>query len=189
MTNGQVERANDMILQGLKPRIYNDLNKFGKRWMKELPSVVWSLGTMPSRATSFSPFFLVYGAEAILPTDLEYGFPRTRAYDDQSNQTSREDSLDQLEEARDVALLHSARYQQSLRRYHARGVRPRDLQVGDLVLRLRQDARGRHKLTPPWEGPFIITKILKPRTYKLANDQGEVYSNAWNIRQLRRFYP
>jgi hypothetical protein len=83
-------------------------------------------------------------------------------------------------------LLHSARYQQSLRRYHAQGVQPRDLQVGDLVLRLRQDARGCHKLTPPWEGPFIIAKILKPRTYKLANNQGEVYSNAWNIGQLRR---
>jgi hypothetical protein len=27
-------------IEGLKPRIYNDLNKFGKRWMKELPSVV-----------------------------------------------------------------------------------------------------------------------------------------------------
>jgi hypothetical protein len=52
-----------------------------------------------------------------------------------------------------------------------------------------QDARGRHKLTPPWEGPFIITKILKPGTYKLANSQGKVYSNAWNIRQLRHFYP
>ena len=115
--------------------------------------------TTPSQATGFSPFFLVYGAEAVLPTDLEYGSPRTRAYDDQSNQTSREDSLDQLEEARDMALLHSARYQQSLRRYHARGVRPRDFQVGDLVLRLRQDARGRHKLTPPWEGPFIIAKF------------------------------
>jgi hypothetical protein len=88
-----------------------------------------------------------------------------------------------------VALLHSARYQQSLRRYHARGVRPRDLQVGDLVLRLMQDARGRHKLTPVWEGPFIIAKILKLGTYKLANNQGEVYSNACNIRQLRRFYP
>jgi hypothetical protein len=61
--------------------------------------------------------------------------------------------------------------------------------VGDLVLRLRQGARGRHKLMPPWEGPFIIAKILKPGTYKLANNQGEVYSNAWNIRQLRRFYP
>ena len=137
----------------------------------------------------FSSFFLVYGAEAILPTDLEYGSPRTKAYDDQSNQTNREDSLDLLEEARDVALLHSARYQQSLRRYHARGVRPRDLQVGDLELRLRQDAQGCHKLTPPWEGPFIIARILKPGTYKLANNQGEVYNNAWNIRQLRRFYP
>jgi ribonuclease HI/transposase InsO family protein len=94
MTNGQVERANGMILQGLKPRIYNNLNKFDRRWMKELPSVVWSLRTTPSRATGFTPFFLVYGAEAILPTDLEYGSPRTRAYDARSNQTNREDSLD-----------------------------------------------------------------------------------------------
>jgi hypothetical protein len=189
MTNGQVERANGMILQGLKSRIYNDLNKSGKQWIKELPSVVWSLRTTPSQATGFSPFFLVYRAEAILPTDLEYGSPRTKAYDDQNNQTSREDSLDQLEEARDIALLHLARYQQSLRCYHARRVRPRGFQVGYLVLRLRQDARGRHKLTPPWEGSFIIAKILKPGTYKLANEQGEVYSNAWNIQQLRRFYP
>jgi hypothetical protein len=131
--------------------------------------VVWSLRTMPSRATGFSPFFLVYGAEAVLPMDLEYGSPRTKAYDDRSNQTSREDSLDQLKEARDVVLLYSARYQQSLRRYHARRVRPRGFQVGDLVLRLRQDARGRHKLTLPWEGMFIIAEILKPGTYKLAN--------------------
>jgi transposase InsO family protein len=126
MTNGQVERANGMILQGLKPRIYNDLNKFGRRWMKELPSVVCSLRTTPSRATG-TPFFLVYGVEAILPIDLEYGSPRTRTYEDRSNRTSWEDSLDQLEEARDMVLLHSARCQQSLRRYHARGVRSRDL--------------------------------------------------------------
>jgi hypothetical protein len=109
MTNGQVERANGMILQGLKPRIYNNRNKFGKRWMKELPSVVWSLRTTPSRATGFTPFFLVYGVEAILPTDLEYGSPRTRAYADQSNQASREDSLAQLEEARDMALNYYTR--------------------------------------------------------------------------------
>jgi transposase InsO family protein len=27
--NGQVERVNGMILQGIKPRIFNKLNKFG----------------------------------------------------------------------------------------------------------------------------------------------------------------
>jgi hypothetical protein len=29
-----------MILQGLKLKIFNDLNKFGKRWLVELPSVI-----------------------------------------------------------------------------------------------------------------------------------------------------
>ena len=103
-----------MILQGLKPRIFNKLNKFGRRWLTELPSVIWSLRTTPSRATGFTLFFLVYGAEAILPTDLEYRSSRLKAYQEQQNQRAREDSLDQVDEARDVALLHSARYQQSL---------------------------------------------------------------------------
>ena len=39
-TNGQVERANGMVLQGLKPRIFNWLNKFGTCWVVELPSVL-----------------------------------------------------------------------------------------------------------------------------------------------------
>ena len=65
----------------------------------------------PSQAIGFTPFFLVYGAEAILPTALEYGSPWLQAYNEQSNRTAREDALDQLEEARDVALLHSAKYQ------------------------------------------------------------------------------
>jgi hypothetical protein len=50
-TNGYVEHANDMILQGLKPRIFDRLNKSGRKWLQELPSVIWSLRTTPSRAT------------------------------------------------------------------------------------------------------------------------------------------
>ena len=117
-----MERANGMILQGLKPRIFNKLNKFGRRWLAELPLVFWSLRTTPSRATGFTPFFLVYGTEAILPTNLEYGSPRLKAYQEQQNQQVREDSLDQVDEARDVALLHLARYQQSLQRYQAQRI-------------------------------------------------------------------
>jgi hypothetical protein len=99
-----------MILQDLKLRIFNWLNKFGHRWLAKLPVVLWSLRTTPSRATGFTPFFMVYGSEAILPTDLEYGAPRIKAFDEQGNQTSLEDAMDQLEEAHDVALLHSAKY-------------------------------------------------------------------------------
>jgi hypothetical protein len=67
---------------------------------------VWSLRTTPSRATGFTPIFLVYGAEAVLPTDLEYGSPRVRGYDQDTNQRTCEDSLDQLDEAHTVALMH-----------------------------------------------------------------------------------
>jgi hypothetical protein len=85
---------------------------------------------------------VVYGAEAILPTDLEYGSPRVKGYDEGANQQAREDSLDQLDEVCTMALMHLARYQQALRRYQARKILCRYFDEGDLVLRLRQDNRG-----------------------------------------------
>ena len=80
--NGQVKCANGMVLQGLKPRIFNRLNKAGERWVVELPSVLWSLRTSSSRATGYTPFFMVYGSEAILPTNLDYRAPRVKAYNE-----------------------------------------------------------------------------------------------------------
>jgi hypothetical protein len=71
--------------------------------------------------------------------------------------------------------------------------RPKDSAPRLPSWRLRASATTRHPRAPqaysPWEGSFIIAKVLKLGTYKLANDQGEVYNNTWNIEQLRRFYP
>jgi predicted ester cyclase len=161
-TNRQVERANDMILQGLKSRIFKQLDKFRVRWVAELPSVLWSLRTMPNRATGFTPFFMVHGSEAVLPTDIDYGSPRVRAYPEEGNQVALEDAIDQLDEAHDVALLRSAKYQQALRCYHEGNMRPREFHVGDLVLQRVQGSKERHKLSPHWEGPFIIQEVLRP---------------------------
>ena len=65
----------------------------------------------PSRATGYTPFFIVYSSKAILPTDLDYGVPRVRAYNEQGAEGSLEDAMDQLDEARGIALLRSAKYQ------------------------------------------------------------------------------
>ena len=65
---------------------------------------------------------MVYGAEAVLSTDLDYGAPRVRAYDKQGAKASHQDAMDQLDEAHDITLLRSAKYQQALRRYHSRWV-------------------------------------------------------------------
>jgi hypothetical protein len=65
---------------------------------------------------------MVYGAEAILPIDLDYGAPRVMMYKEQEAKTFLKDTMDQHEEAHDVTLLHLAKYHQVLRCYHNRRV-------------------------------------------------------------------
>ena len=48
----------------------------------------------PSRATGYTPLFMVYGSKVILPIDLDYGAPRVRAYDEQGAEVSIEDAMD-----------------------------------------------------------------------------------------------
>jgi hypothetical protein len=53
---------------------------------------------------------MVHGSEEILPTDIDYGSPRVWAYTKEGNQVALEDAIDQLNKARDVVLLRSAKY-------------------------------------------------------------------------------
>ena len=50
-SNGQTERENARVLRGLKTRTFDKLRKCGRRWIDELPIVLWSIRTTPSRAT------------------------------------------------------------------------------------------------------------------------------------------
>ena len=110
-------------------------------------------------------------------------------YDKQGAEVSLEDAMDQLDGVCDIALLRSAKYQQALRRYHSHRVRGRAFNVRDLVVHLVQSNKNNHKLSPPWEGPYVVVEVLRPGTYKLKTIDGEVFVNAGNIKQLRHFYP
>jgi hypothetical protein len=99
---------------------------------------LWSLRTTPNRSTGITLFFLVYGAEAILPSDVQYDSPRVEAYEEEDAEKSRKLSIDLLKEERDLADQRSAIYQQNLHHYHSRRVRKRSFKEGDLVLRLKQ---------------------------------------------------
>ena len=65
----------------------------------------------PQLGHQLHTFFMVYGSEAVLSMDLDYGAPRIRAYDEQGAEASHQDAMDQLDEAHDIALLRSAKYQ------------------------------------------------------------------------------
>jgi transposase InsO family protein len=137
-SNGQVKKANGLVCGGLKKRLLRPLKRAAGAWVEELPSVLWSLRTTPNSATGYTPFFLLFGAEAVLPTDVRYSAPRVAAYVEEDADKALVDSQDMLNEARDVALVRSAVYQQSLRNYHSRRVRGRSFEPGNLVLCLKQ---------------------------------------------------
>ena len=111
------------------------------------------------------------------------------AYQEGEVDEARQLELDSVEEARFNALTKSARYLQGVRRYHDHNVLQRSFNVGDLVLRRIQDETGLHKLNSRCEGPFIVSKVTRPGSYKITDADGNELPNSWNIEHLRRFYP
>jgi hypothetical protein len=154
-----------MIIEGLKKRLYDENSRKGGKWIHELPHVIWGLRTQPSKATGQTPFFLVYGSEAILLTDIMWKSPRVEMYNEGEVDEARQLELDSIEEARCTALIQLARYLQGIGRYHDRNIRERSFSIGDWV-RI-QDESGLHKLNSRWEGPFVIKQITRSRSYGL----------------------
>ena len=66
---------------------------------------------------------MVYGAEAVQPCDIIHDSPRVRMYEEREAELDRQDSLDTLEEERDVAKARSTFYQQQAHGYQSREVR------------------------------------------------------------------
>jgi hypothetical protein len=100
MANGQVERYNGLILSSIRPRLMEPLERTAGCWVEELPSMLWSLWTTPNRSTDYTPFFLVYGSEAVLPVDVEFDSPKAVMYTEKEAEEARQDGVNLLEEAR-----------------------------------------------------------------------------------------
>src|SRR6187399_1167214 len=66
-SNGQAERVNAEVLRGLRTKTFDRLHKSGRCWIDEFPVVLWSIRMMPNRATSQTPFALVYGQRQFSP--------------------------------------------------------------------------------------------------------------------------
>ena len=143
----------------------------------------------PNQSIGFTPFFLAYRAKAVLPSNLDHDAPRVKAFNHDRATEAQQDTVDLLDEARETTVIRSARYQQTLHRYHERKIRGRILEVGDLVLWRTQSTKEKHKLSPPWEGPYTVTEVIQPGTYRLEDDNGNVLTNTWNIEQLHCFPP
>jgi hypothetical protein len=132
---------------------------------------------------------MVYGSEAVLPADLIFGAPRLTFKSIAEAEATRLEDVDILEEERVNVVIQSARYQQTLRCYHDKAVQHWSFAVGDLVLRRVLTGEGQHKLSPPWEGPFIVAEVTQPGSYRLTQMDRTEVGNSWNSEHLRKLYP
>jgi hypothetical protein len=167
-----------LTFDGLKKRLYDANSKKGGKWISEILSVIWGLRTQPRKATGQTPFFLIYGSEAILPADVMWKSPRLEMFEEGKIDTARHLKLDSAEKIRCNVLHQSTRYLHGVRRYHDRNVRQRSFNVGDMVLRRIKDDTGLHKLNSQWEGPFITHKVTGPGSYRLQYPNGQEVPNS-----------
>jgi len=74
------------------------------------------------------------------------------------------------------------------RRYNMK-VRPRTFQKGDLVWKMRSDARRNEgKFSSNWEGPFRVRKVAKGGAYHLEWLPGKIVPRTWNATHLKFYY-
>jgi hypothetical protein len=94
-----------MVLDALKKRLHDAANTKGGKWIKELPNALRGLRTQPTKLTGQSPYFLVYGSEAILPAEVMWDSPTVEQYDEGISKDSIRVDIDGLEEAHCAALV------------------------------------------------------------------------------------
>jgi hypothetical protein len=87
-----------------------------------------------------------------------------------------------------TTLINVRKYQEFLKKYYNKSVVQWELNIRDLVLKKDIRTREKHKFSSPWEGPFIIVDVAAPGAYVLAEVDGAMLPNTWNVDQLRKYY-
>ena len=119
-----------------------------------------------------SPYFLVYGSEAILLVDIAFRAPRVEHYDEEQAIAIRTEDVNKAKEERLITCIHTAKNLEGLQRYYNHNIKGRSFAVGDLVLHRKQKTKGMHKLSSPREGPYIVKEVTQPGSYRLCDLDG-----------------
>ena len=120
---------------------------------------------------------MVFSSEAVLLADVAFWAPRLENYNEKNSDQAWLIELDNLEVECLVTYVWMVKYLDSLRRYYNRNVNDQFFVVGDIVLRTKQKTDGMHKLSSPWEGPFIVKAVTQPGSYRLCDmDERDVHT-------------
>ncbi|PHT63617.1 hypothetical protein T459_32552 [Capsicum annuum] len=141
-----------------------------RQWHEKLPFALLGYRTTVRTSTGATPYLLVYGTEAVIPAEVE--IPSLRV-------------IVEAEIDDDEWL-----YQRRIARAYNKKVRPRNFEVGQLVLRciLPHQIEVKGKFSPNWQGPFVVKKVLPNGVLYLTDIEGKMAEMAINADAVKRYY-
>lgn len=166
-TNGLVERFNRTLIGALSRTANDRLND----WDQYIAPVLFAYRTSRHATTGMTPFFLVYGRSAKLPTDS------TRLEEERTLVDHVRTQVDTMAVNREQAKIRIKTEQQKQKdRHDTRLKKVIQFQPNDKVLYYRAalDKQWSAKLEPKWKGPYLIYKVIGNGAYQLMGENGRV---------------
>jgi hypothetical protein len=178
----QTNGAEVLIFEAIKKILEGE--KKGK-WAEVMPQAVWSHNTTVCRATNFTSFWLMYGAELVLPEEEKHQSLRTATATPTCPSEAEEKDLLESDMLKAVANLQ--KHQEETRAWRDPKVKLREFEVGNSVLLRSPRSESTDKLEAKWIGLYVVTEKTQLGTYRLSDPQGRVLEHSWNTENLRHF--
>ncbi|XP_049333179.1 gypsy retrotransposon integrase-like protein 1 [Astyanax mexicanus] len=188
-TNGLDEKTNDNIKRALKKLVNDQQND----WNVYLDATLFSLRSKVHTTTKFSPFLLMYGREAVFPSEVPVEVPLSKIILPEGGYSEFLDSKQKTSEAvKKTAEDNIRKSQEKQKEAYARKVQKKYQNVeyndGDEVLLLNMRKRGRKggRIEPDFSGPYVIQSV-RGKLVTLKNPEGAILKNKYNIGHLKPY--
>eukprot|EP00253_Pinus_taeda_P028659 PITA_28659 len=189
--NGLAESTNKNLIKIIKQTIEQN----HKNWKKSLIFALWADRITQKASIGSSPFNLVYGKEAVLPTNLVLPSLALVQFIEESPSSSiqlKHDQILKLEEEREESKVIHAKHQQIIKSsFDSVSSGSKQFQVGDLVLKWDKahEDKGKHtKFQKMWLRPFQICEKIGHSTFILQDLSGLRDSLPINGLILKKFF-
>ena len=136
---------------------------------------------------------MVYGTEVVIPAEVEIPSLRTiveAQIEDIEWVKSRLEQLELIEEKRLSSICFGQLYQQRMAWAYNKKVRPRNFEVGQLVVKriLPHQDEAKGKFAPNRQGPYVINQVLFKGALQLADMEGKAIDTIVNADSIKRYY-
>ena len=169
--NGQCEHFNSTLISMIGTLPINAK----VRWQKQVPPLVHAYTCSHSNMTGFSPYYLMYGRQPMLPTDVEFGV-RTPDIVASTSQEYIQKLQKSLKWAYKIAQETSKKELEHSKRRYDQNIKCTKLEIGDLVLVRQKTFKGKHKISDRWKNnPYIIIQCVNEHllVYKVQLVEGD----------------